>query len=297
MQNKKDGIALEIPQHVMMLLRSWRDMGSTEVTGFFVTERDSPLKVIDAILIEATCTGGSVDIKPEAITGMYSAQIEEKVYPDQLGIWWHTHPGGSPNPSAQDWTTFRDMCKDRNTNIMYILAKGDQEFAHIGVTDPQSSLTLEMNLAIKHPHGGWADMPDWAELQEQYEERVKKFIPPPVTYSRANAYVNPYVQTEPIARPLVGQETMFRDNDLVPDEEGCLPCPMHADDTVFGELFLKDQLSFKSLYNKVRCLEITPDEANMLALEQGLGKDFFTDIYDDRYMTEGLGLTPGGHPV
>ncbi len=255
--NLQQGLTLEIPKHVMLILQAWRDMGDTEVTGFFITKKGHPLKVVDAVIIEATCTPASVDIKPKAITAMYAEQIKQGIYPDQLQIWWHTHPGNSPQPSGQDWATFKELCRDRTLNVMYILARGDQEFAHIGVTDLKSGITVSEDLAVKHHHTNWTQIKTWAELEEEFTESVKVHAAP-------TRYSLPYVRNN---------DTTFG-----------LECPPHAHTELFDVLPSEDQHCFLELYGKVRRHEITPDEADIYAAEQCCGADFFTDIYNDEFM-------------
>lgn len=163
---------LKIPEHIMLKLRTWRDIGNTEVTGFFITEKDKPLDVIDAVLAKATCTVATVDIKPEDIQNLYIEQTKKGIYPNQLMIWWHTHPGSSATPSSEDINTFDKLGKDRTANYMYILSKTDEETFKVSVKDKSSGLMLQGNIQVEHPILAWKDFPDYDELKSQYDEKV-----------------------------------------------------------------------------------------------------------------------------
>lgn len=164
---------LEIPQHIMLKLQAWRDMGTTEVTGFFITEKDNIFKVIDALIVKAKCTAATVDIDAEAIEQMYIEQSQKGIYPDQLMIWWHTHPGNSATPSGTDEATFKSLGKDRTLNVMYILAQGGNEFAQVSVTDIASQFMLKKSIEVEHPFTMWEDFPTAEELKTQYDENVE----------------------------------------------------------------------------------------------------------------------------
>jgi proteasome lid subunit RPN8/RPN11 len=163
---------LILPEHVMLKLRAWRDMGGTEVTGFFITEKNCPFKVIDAVLAKADCSVATVNIKPEDIQDLYIEQSKAGVYPDQLMIWWHTHPGNSASPSGEDQKTFNELGKDRTINYMYILSKSDNEVFQVSLKDKATGLTLESELEVIHPVSPWENFPDYSELRRQYDEKI-----------------------------------------------------------------------------------------------------------------------------
>lgn len=181
---------LIIPEHIMLKLRAWRDMGDTEVTGFFITEKDNPLTVVDAILAKAKCSMASVDISAESLQDMYLEQSKNGIYPGQLLIWWHTHPGNSANPSTEDIKTFNELGRDRTTNMMYILAKNDNETMKLSVRDKITDLTSENNLQINHPIISWTNMPDYAELKAEYDEKITEHAPVASHYWKNQAKMN-----------------------------------------------------------------------------------------------------------
>ena len=165
-------MTLTIPTHVLLKLQAWRDMGPTEVTGFFITDKDNPLQVIDALLIESTCSSVTIDIKPEAETKMYMDQTAQGIYPDQLMIWWHTHPGASARPSATDIETFEEYSEDRTSNIMYILSKTNEDFARICVRDPKTGLSITKDLEVEYVTDSWINFPDYEDLKIEYHKKV-----------------------------------------------------------------------------------------------------------------------------
>lgn len=163
---------LQIPQHVKFKLEVWRDIGDTEVTGFFITEKDKPLKVIDAILVESKCSSVEVDISAESLEDMYLEQMKKGIFPAQLLIWWHTHPGNGAGPSITDESTFEDFGKDRTFNAMYILASGGDDFAQISVTDLTTGIMLSKPIKIKYVHEAWTEDICYDDLKADYDEKI-----------------------------------------------------------------------------------------------------------------------------
>jgi proteasome lid subunit RPN8/RPN11 len=255
---------LNIPEHVMLKLRTWRDIGNTEVTGFFVTEKNNPLNVIDAVLARATCSVAAVDIKPDAIQDLYIEQTKNKVYPDQLMIWWHTHPGGCANPSSQDTATFNKLGKDRTTNYMYILSRTDEETFRVSIKDKASGMCLETSLQISHTIMPWTNYPDFSELKAEYDAKV--IIEAPVVYK----YQKP--KTGKKTTPSAATDIFFND---YAGYGGVAGFDDFEDETAL-DVFDSVEEFFEELDDMVVCGHITPEEADMEAQQYGWEEDFYT---------------------
>ncbi|MGC9455865.1 MAG: hypothetical protein ACP5HU_13550 [Phycisphaerae bacterium] len=107
-----------------------RDRGPTEIGGFGITDAEDLLYVrdIETISQEATCV--SVELDDEAVADFFDAQVDAGRRPEQFArIWVHTHPGGSPQPSATDERTFGRVFGRCQWAVMFILARGGRSRA------------------------------------------------------------------------------------------------------------------------------------------------------------------------
>ena len=167
---------ININANTLLKLNDWKDMGNTEVTGFFISEPSDPLTIIDAKLIKATCNPIHVDIDPNDMLTFYRKMFEQGIYTNQLNIWWHTHPKMSPTPSCTDYETFDELNNDRNVGIMFILADDFNYHAEITVKDPISGISCSENLQMKifsHPN---TKHEDYETIKKEYEQNVIKEI-------------------------------------------------------------------------------------------------------------------------
>jgi len=164
---------LTIPAHVKLKLSTWRDMGKTEVTGFFISEKNNPLEIIDARMITASVSPVTIDIDANDLIEFYKDMSEKGIFPDQLRIWWHTHPGGS-SPSGTDMKTFASLNEDRSLGVMYILGKND-ETCIIELRDRETGLSIQKNLPIETDTTTAVDWNiDYMDLVEEYNATVIK---------------------------------------------------------------------------------------------------------------------------
>jgi len=268
---------LEIPQHIMFKLQAWRDMGDTEVTGFFITQKDQFNKVIDAVIVKAECTGATVDIDAEALENLYLTMAEKNIYPDQLQIWWHTHPGNSASPSGTDQTTFKELGQDRTLNLMYILACGGEEFAQLSVTDLTTKVMLKTPIEVEHPFEKWSNFPSYADLKKDYDDNV-------IIYSYNSAYPNLssyhnnlssyhnnyYTPTNRFSRKFAKDNAIQKKKNLQVEIDKNL-----------AELTPEKLEYIEQLHVLVEAEEITRDDADMQAFQDGNEWGFYTDVYTE----------------
>jgi proteasome lid subunit RPN8/RPN11 len=163
---------LLIPEFVRLKLATWRDLGNTEVTGFFISDPANPLKIIDAVLVKADCTCVTVDISSDSLMDLYAKMAQEQqVYTDQLRIWWHTHPNMAPIPSGTDRETFESINQSRGLGIMYICGQ-TEDYAEMQITDIPTGLTLTRSLEIRPYSSKFSDV-NYEELMDEYFACVK----------------------------------------------------------------------------------------------------------------------------
>jgi len=273
---------LNIPQHTLFKLQAWRDMGETEVTGFFVTEKGDMRNVIDAIIIKAECSVATVDISAEAIENMYLSLAKKDIYPDQLQIWWHTHPGNSASPSHTDEKTFAELGQDRPLNIMYILASGGDEFAQISVTDIKSKIMLRSEINIKHPFTEWSTFPSYEELKKDYNDNVIRPVVNAYTYPTViNKYNNIYYDGYNNPKKFNNMQHKYgKHKAKEPDE-----IVNSSEDEIAKKLLKLTQEEIwyiDDLHKMVESGEITCDDADALAIQEGYHFGFYSDIYEEQ---------------
>ena len=109
-----------------------RDLGSTEVGGFGITDAGDLLHVRDIVLVPQHCNEVFVAFDDTAVAEFFDDQIDAGHRPEQFGrIWIHTHPGNSAQPSSVDIETFDRVFGRCDWAVMFILARGGQTFAEL----------------------------------------------------------------------------------------------------------------------------------------------------------------------
>lgn len=101
-----------------------RDIGSTEVGGFGISNADDLLLVEDIQLVEQVCSVASVEFDDDSVADFFDKQVDAGRQPEQFArIWIHTHPGSSPSPSGTDEDTFDRCFGGVDWAVMHILAQ------------------------------------------------------------------------------------------------------------------------------------------------------------------------------
>jgi hypothetical protein len=106
-----------------------RDKGSTEVSGFALTDEKDEYLVIDFIMPKQECGAATTEMSAEGLVEMFDKLSGPPKFggmglsPSRYGrIWIHTHPGFSSEPSGTDWATFRQTFGGKDWAIMFILS-------------------------------------------------------------------------------------------------------------------------------------------------------------------------------
>ena len=109
-----------------------RDLGTTEIGGFGITDPEDPLLVLDFAMPRQRCTPVSVDFDEEAIADFVDAQVDLGRTPAEcLRNWIHTHPGSCPRPSMTDEETFDRVFGEADWSVMFILARGGATYGRL----------------------------------------------------------------------------------------------------------------------------------------------------------------------
>ncbi len=131
-QRKTSRPTLRFSPYAWAKLLFLRDAGQTEVGGFGITEADDLLFVNDLVLIEQHCTEVTVEFADHAVADFFEDQIDLQRKPEQFArIWFHTHPGDSPQPSTTDVKTFERVFGNCDWAVMFIIAQGGKTYAEL----------------------------------------------------------------------------------------------------------------------------------------------------------------------
>ena len=149
-----------------------RDLGHTEVGTFAITPRDRPLYIEDVRMVKQTCTAASVTFDDDAVADYFEEQDLAERHPEQYArIWMHTHPGMSATPSSCDETTFRDVFKEANWAVMFIVGKNDETYCSVRFNvGPRGRMKLDVTIDFKTEFKA-ADHQAW---KEEYEACVQR---------------------------------------------------------------------------------------------------------------------------
>jgi hypothetical protein len=147
-----------------------RDLGSTEVGGFGITNANNPLFVEDLILIQQSCSPVTVAFHDDAVAEFFDAQIDAGRRPENFGrIWIHTHPSNSAEPSHVDEETFARVFGRCDWAVMAILARGGQNYVRLQYQiGPGGSLIIPLEVDYQQPFAA----SDWPAWKQEYATQV-----------------------------------------------------------------------------------------------------------------------------
>ena len=108
----------------------WRDLGTTEIGGFGISDPADPLLIEDVRLVKQSCTAVTVQFDDGAVADFFDEQVDAGRQPEQFSrIWIHTHPGHSAAPSRVDEATFARVFGAYYWSVMAIVARGGATYA------------------------------------------------------------------------------------------------------------------------------------------------------------------------
>jgi proteasome lid subunit RPN8/RPN11 len=109
-----------------------RESVNVEVSGFGISSKEDPLFVQDFVLIKQVSSMASTDMDDESVANHMENMAELGYQPAEcMRIWIHTHPANSATPSSTDEATFVKAFGNCNWSVMFIMAEGGVNTAHM----------------------------------------------------------------------------------------------------------------------------------------------------------------------
>jgi len=133
----------------------FRDRQPTEVGGFAVTAAEDLLRVEEFVAVKQDVSVASVSFDDQAVADYFEAQVDACRKPEQFArIWLHTHPGGSPQPSATDEETFARVFGACQWALMFVLAQGGKTYARLRFNmGPGGNIVIPVEVDFAAPFG------------------------------------------------------------------------------------------------------------------------------------------------
>ena len=133
----------------------FRDRQETEIGGFAVTAAEDLLRVEEFVAVKQDVSVASVSFDDQAVADFFEAQVDAGRRPEQFArIWLHTHPGGSPQPSATDEETFARVFGSCQWALMFVLARGGKTYARMRFNvGPGGNVVIPVEVDFAAPFG------------------------------------------------------------------------------------------------------------------------------------------------
>jgi len=149
-----------------------RDLGPTEVGGFGISAANDLLLIEDICLIAQRCSPFTVAFEDEAVADFFDERVDRGYQVEQFArIWLHTHPGSSASPSGTDEATFARCFGRSDWAIMFILARGGESYARLGLSGgPGAELLLPVEIDFSRPFPS----SDEAAWEQEYLAAVRE---------------------------------------------------------------------------------------------------------------------------
>ena len=170
--NRPESATLIFNAYAWAKLNYLRDKGDTEVGAFGITLRDSPLTVVDVVMVKQKATCASIKFDDIAVADFFEDQVEAGRQPLQFArIWLHTHPGNCATPSTKDEDTFENAFGRCDWAVMAILANGGDSSArlryNVGI---RAEFEIKMKVDWKLPFFGT----DYEAWDEEYDRTLEE---------------------------------------------------------------------------------------------------------------------------
>ncbi len=156
--------------------------GETEVGGFAITKEDDPLYVEDVLTLTQRTTVATIELEDMAVADHFDRCVDGGLKPERFArLWWHTHPGYSPNPSSTDEETFARVFGGCDWSIMFIVSRTGRTYTRLAFNAGPGGFEL-LDTAVY-----WSAWPlfasqaseaslDLSQLRAEYEHNVHPVV-------------------------------------------------------------------------------------------------------------------------
>ena len=156
----------------------WRDLGTTEIGGFGISDPADPLLIEDVRLVKQSCTAVTVQFDDGAVADFFDEQVDAGRQPEKFSrIWIHTHPGHSAVPSRVDEATFARVFGAYYWSIMAIVARGGAAYARLQFrVGPGGAWEIPVEVDFAQPFAA-ADQSAWKQDYDALVDAEPEFDP------------------------------------------------------------------------------------------------------------------------
>lgn len=160
-----------------------RESVDVEVSGFGISSKEDPLFVQDFVLIKQVSSVASTDMDDESVANHMENMAELGYQPAEcMRIWIHTHPANSATPSSTDEATFLKAFGNCNWAVMFIMASGGVNTAHMMFNAGVKSVfkiptCIDYNAEI---------IKEW---DEEIAKNVEEYVFPQIAYGGKNLVI------------------------------------------------------------------------------------------------------------
>lgn len=162
-----------------------------EIAGMGEIEmRNNKIVVTKLHLIKQEVSPGSADFDDEAYCAFFEEYCNNGGKPENLRLWWHTHPNMSVEFSAKDRNTIKETMKGSKWFVATVINERGDRQGELIVSEPDFIPPIKIgkeDFVIVHP----SDRVD--ELKAEVKDKVSK-----------RSYTTTYVKTYPFGQPPAG---------------------------------------------------------------------------------------------
>lgn len=156
--------------------------GDTEVGGFAISSADDLLYIQDVLTLSQRAGPATIELEDGAVADHFDRCVDAGHKPERFArIWWHTHPGASPQPSRTDEQTFQRVFGACDWSVMFIVSRTARTYARLAL---RGGPGMEVLLSTCVDWAAWPALVSeptalrFEELAAEYAENVHPILPP-----------------------------------------------------------------------------------------------------------------------
>ena len=112
-----------------------RDISQNEVCALGISDKNSPLHVVDLVVPKQPVSEVSCNLDMDSVADIYADFAEQNKPVEEFGrVWLHTHPGTSSQPSGTDERTFATNYGNCEWGVMFILARNGSTYSRMSLS-------------------------------------------------------------------------------------------------------------------------------------------------------------------